>query len=129
VALLLRARSSYIDSADRADVSLKDLSWFTFSCPDCWRFFHHRQASIPAPAIAALRNLLGPKVSFRTWRLLLLPKPNMMPPPGMMAPIIRRYRWIVLPLRFPKLSSAQQGAVTRGTMEEGAGSWELGSRS
>jgi hypothetical protein len=86
------SRTCYIVSADRADVSLKDLSWFIFCWPDCWRFFHQRQASIPAPAIAALRSLLGPKVSFRTWRRLLLPKPNMMPPPDKMAPITRRYR-------------------------------------
>ena len=45
---------------------------------DC-RFFHHCQASIPTPAIAAFRSLLEPNVSLRTlFRFLFLfPKPNM----------------------------------------------------
>jgi hypothetical protein len=46
--------------------------------PDCCRFFHHFQASIPTPAIAALRILFPPKVSLRTWRLFLFPMPNML---------------------------------------------------
>ena len=66
----------YMEPAERVEVSVKDLSWFIFCWPDRWRLRHQFQASIPAPAIAALRILLEPKVSFRTWRLLF-PNPNM----------------------------------------------------
>ena len=43
------------------------------------RFRHHCHASIPSPASAAPRILLGAKVSFLT--RLLFPNPNMMLPP------------------------------------------------
>jgi hypothetical protein len=56
----------YMEPAEGVEVWLKVLSWFIFRCPDCWRLRHQFQASIPAPAIAALRILLELKVSFRT---------------------------------------------------------------
>jgi hypothetical protein len=55
-----------MEPAEGVEVWLKVLSWFIFRCPDCWRLRHQFQASIPAPAIAALRILLELKVSFRT---------------------------------------------------------------
>ena len=72
---------AYIESVARLELPEYDLSEKALSAPvrcwlDCCRLRHHFQASMPTPAIAALRILLPPKVSLRTCRLSLFPNPN-----------------------------------------------------
>jgi hypothetical protein len=99
----------------RAELSENVLSGSLVVWPAACRLRHQRQASTPTPAKAALRSLLGLKVSFRVCRLVL-PKPNMILPPLRWRRVNRGATVeIVLQLPLRKLPLLHPEAVTRRT--------------